>query len=254
MGNPKHDGSSHMFPCEHCQVRGHTMCAALHGDHLAALEKMRVGNRTVPAGTDLFRQGEINKEVFTLLEGWVMLYTLLEDGRRQINEFCLPGAAFGFEVERDSPAPYTAQAVTDVRLCVLPGPSLVEFLKQEPVMLLELARTCGRSRILDFQHLMNLGRRTARERVASLLLELFVRVRMRSPDVHGDTINLPLTQEHIGDALGLTNIHVNRVLRGLREDEIVTLKSHRLEILDPDKLAEEAGFDSEVYVPYLTHQ
>ena len=62
-------------------------------------------------------------------------------------------------------------------------------------------------------------------------------------------IRLPLTQEHLGDALGLTPVHVNRTLRALREDGVLAVKRGALSILDPDRLAEEAGFDAEVSIP-----
>jgi CRP/FNR family transcriptional regulator len=239
------------YPCTHCRVRGHTICAAVEHPDLPEFADLHRGHRTVQAGTDLIRQGEISKDVYVLVDGWAMLTILLEDGRRQIVEFCLPGAMFGFEPVADAPMPYSAQTITEATLCVLPERELMAFVGQRPEMAVALARTCGRHRMLDFQHLVNIGRRNARERVASLLLELFIRLRLHGANRSVAAVDLPLTQEHIGDALGLTNIHVNRVLRRLREDGIVQLRAHVLEILDPDRLAEEAGFDAEVYLPFL---
>ncbi len=116
-------------------------------------------------------------------------------------------------------------------------------------MALRMACIAARDQVFAYQHLTSVGRRTARERVANLLLELFVRVRQSAPEASGDAIRLLLTQEHLGDALGLTSVHVNRTLRALREDGVLAIKRGALSILDPDRLAEEAGFDDEVSIP-----
>ncbi len=108
-----------------------------------------------------------------------------------------------------------------------------------------MAWITARDRTLANEHLTNIGRRVARERVAHLLLELFYRVWLAHPSPHSDGVELPLTQEHIGDALGLTSVHVNRTLRQLREAGLVTISGHNMQVLDPDMLAEVAGFDSE---------
>src|SRR3546814_10488064 len=93
----------------------------------------------------------------------------------------------------------------------------------------------SRDRSLTFAHLTSMGRQSARERVAHLLLELFVRCRSRWPGHRIEEMHLPLTQEHIGDATGLTGVHVSRVLGDLKKDGIVTFSYRRLSILDPDK-------------------
>jgi len=90
-------------------------------------------------------------------------------------------------------------------------------------------------------HLTNLGLRSARERIAHLLLELYVRLYDRLPSTAGEVISLPLSQEQIGNALGLTFVHVSRMLRGLREERIVRLANHRLEIIGPRALIVAAG-------------
>ena len=99
---------------------------------------------------------------------------------------------------------------------------------------------------LGRDRLLSVGRQTALERVAHFLLELFYRVRLRDPEPLGSSINMPLTQEHIGDALGLTAVHVNRMLRELRERDLVRVASQTLTVVNPDGLAEIAGFDDDM--------
>ncbi len=234
--------------CVHCVARDWTVCAALAEDELTALQEIRLGHRDYRAGADFLKQGEPQREVLTLLQGWAMRYCLLEDGSRQIIDFCLPGAFIGFQPDSEAPKGYAAQAITDIKVCALPQKGLMDMMRQTPNMAVRLACIGYRDQVAMARHLANVGRRKARGRVSNLLMELFVRVRMRSAAAVSESIQLPLTQELIGDALGLTSVHVNRTLRGLREDKIVSLKGGTLRILDPDRLAEEAGFEDGVDV------
>ena len=197
------------------------------------------GNRQFKAGEDLFRLGERRDELYHLVDGWVFLYDLLQDGRRQILHFALPGALLG--LYSDSVAPYGAQALTDAAVGVIPHINLGPLVEEHPGVGLRLAWMVWRERNLAYEHLSSIGRRSARERVARSLLELFVRYRMQWPSYRADEMHLPLTQEHIADATGLTGVHVNRILRELRKDGIVEFHYRRLRILNPDKLVDVSG-------------
>lgn len=249
MGRLQTDSSTAEAPCVRCGARGWTVCSSLTHDELTIIEGIKLGHRDYSAGADFLRQGEPQREVFTLLQGWAMRYSLLDDGSRQIIDFCLPGAFIGFQPDSESPKGYAAQAITDIKVCALPQKGLMDMLSQTPNMAVRLACIAYRDQVSMARHLANVGRRVARGRVANLLMELFVRVRMRSAAAASESIPLPLTQELIGDALGLTSVHVNRTLRSLREDKIVSLQGGTLRILDPDRLAVEAGFEEGVDVP-----
>ena len=116
---------------------------------------------------------------------------------------------------------------------------------------MQLAGLIAQDRSLAYDQLSSIGRGSARERVAHLLLELFVRYRMRWPGHRSEEMHLPLTQEHIGDATGLTGVHVNRVLRDLRKDGVVEFHYRRLRILNPDRLVDVAGIDPHVALPWI---
>lgn len=211
----------------------------------------RSGDRRIEAGRDLFSIGSPEDAIFNLLDGWVALYTLLEDGRRQIVQFALPGAVLGLFPTRGAQATFGAQALTDTVLCVIPHSKLSEFTRDEPDIAMRLARSLARDCNLAFDHMTSIGRRSARERVAHLLLELFVRYRAQWPGHRIEEMCLPLTQEQIGDATGLTFVHVNRVLRVLRKERIAEFHYRRLRILDPDKLIEIAGIDPQIAMAWL---
>ncbi len=231
--------------CRTCGVRDEALCAPLSDGEIHIIERFKAGNRVLEAGTDLYYQGEPCGELYTLLDGWVSLYQILEDGRRQILDFALPGAFLGFQPDLGAPMMHSAECLTDVGVCVFPRKNLFDLFRQHPELALRMAWITARDRTLANEHLTNVGRRVARERVAHLLLELFYRVRLAHPSPHGEGVELPLTQEHLGDALGLTSVHVNRTLRRLREAGLVTVGGHTMQVLDPDALAEIAGFDSE---------
>ena len=170
-----------------------------------------------------------------------MLYAILENGRRQILHFALPGAVLGLESVGDATASYGIQALTVVVVCEIPRKALAPLSKARPEIAMRLAWMIGRDRSLSLEHMISLGQHSARERVTRLLLELFVRSRARWPSCGIEDLPVPLTQEHIADATGLTGVHVNRVLRRLRQDGILEFHYRRLKILDPDRLLEIAG-------------
>ena len=211
-------------------------------------------DREFRPGQDLFRPGEPCEAIYNLLEGWVILYSILEDGRRQVLHFALPGAVVGFHPgEGDTPA-FGAQALTDALVCVLPHREFNPLAARHPEIGLRIASLLSKDRALAFDHLTSVGRRSARERVAHLILELFIRYRSQWPGSRIEEMRLPLTQEHIGDAIGLTFVHVNRVLRRLERDGILQFHYRRLRILDPDKLIDVAGIDPQLAMSWIGPQ
>ncbi|MGE3480286.1 MAG: Crp/Fnr family transcriptional regulator [Gammaproteobacteria bacterium] len=232
--------------CESCHARTSGLCAGHNHDALQAISGYRTCDRHLKAGQDLFRLGEPCDAIYNLVDGWIFPYSLLADGRRQILDFALPGAVLGFDTVAETSMSYGAQALTDAVVCVIPKKALEPLSRRHPEVALRLASMISQDRNLSFAHLTSIGRQSARERVAHLILELFVRFRSRWPGHRVEEMHLPLTQEHIGDATGLTGVHVNRVLHDLRQDGVLTFSYRRLSILDPDRLVDEAGIDPEV--------
>jgi len=213
------------------------------------LDRDKSGHRKVEAGCDLLRLGDRAEMIYTLLNGWVALYKLLEDGRRQILHFALPGAVLGF-----TPGPvmaFSAQALTPVTVSVIARHDLYSLLEDHPEIGIQLAWQVSCDRSIAYDHLSSIGRQSARERVAHLLLELFIRFRMQWPGHRIEEMQLPLTQEDIGDATGLTGVHVNRVLRDLRKEGIVEFHYKRLRILDPDRLIDVAKIDPHMALSWV---
>jgi len=221
----------------------------LHGDGAGILRiaaSRKSGNRAMRAGRNMFRIGERRDTVYFLAEGWAFLYNISKNGRRQILHFALPGDVLGFHPAGGDVTSYGAQALTDIVVSTIPHKTLEHLAIEFPEVGMTLARMMSRDRDLAYGHLTNIGRRTARERVANLILELYVRYGSQWPGACATEMHLPLTQEHVGDATGLTSVHVNRVLRGLRQEKIVEFHYRRLRILDPDRLVDAASVDPQV--------
>jgi CRP-like cAMP-binding protein len=232
--------------CTTCQARVGGLCEGYSPDALRVISDHKSGDRRVKAGQDLLSLGEPCDAIYNLVDGWMVLYNLLEDGRRQILHFALPGAVLGFHPAHGAMMTYGAQALTDAMVCVIPHKALGALSRQYPEIGLRLAWLMARDSNLSFAHLTSIGRHSARERVAHLILELFIRYRLQWPGHRIEEMHLPLTQEDIGDATGLTGIHVNRVLGDFKADGILTFSYRRLSILDPDKLVDVAGIDPEL--------
>lgn len=222
--------------CPACPARRNGLCSELSSPELQQIEAVKSCDRQVLAGKDIFAPGTSDNEIYNLLTGWAFRYIRLEDGRRQILDFLLPGAMIGFQPGPKAKASYGAQALTDTTVCVLPHDGMVAFANEVPKIGLHLASMLSRDQSLAYDHLMSIGKQSAHRRVARLILELFVRYHTLWPDQQIGEMRMPLTQDHIGDALGLTGIHVNRVLRDLRESGVFEFRYKRLYVLSFDKL------------------
>lgn len=205
------------------------------------IEKWAASHRVVPAGREIYAEGEDCDSLFLVHSGWVIQHQILEDGRRQILNFALPGSLLGFQADFDSAMSHTAECLTDVSLAVVPKSQLPELFRRDPNLAIGFTRLAAETLNSAYESLTDVGRRTAREAVAHLLMRLFLKMRKVNTSAPFGAIDFPLTLEHIGDSLGLTGVHVCRTLKFLREDGIVHLTRGTLRILDLDGLADAAG-------------
>lgn len=210
---------------------------------LATVVDLEAGARVFCAGSDLYRQGDFCSAYYILLNGWIALSVLLDDGSCQILDFALPGAVLGFQSGSDAPMYHSARCLSVVRVYPFPRRKLDAIIETNPRLAVLLCRQITADEARAHDHLSNLGVRSARERIARLLLETYVRVRRRLPVEPGETMQLPLSQAHIGQALGLSYVHVCRTLQILRQQKIVRFANHNLEIIDPPALVAAAGIE-----------
>jgi CRP-like cAMP-binding protein len=213
---------------------------------LGPIEASYASRRHIRAGVDLYRQGETCAEAFILLEGWVFSSVLLENGSRLILDFAMPGSVIGYQPASTAVRSHSAQCLTSAIVSAVSRTPLDRLLMRKPDLALQLweLEACRVARAND--HLVNVGRRDAHARVAHLLVELFYRATGRVPSVPGETLPVPLTLTHIADAIGLTNVHVSRMLRTLRRDGICAFRQRVLHIQDPNALLDLSEFGSDL--------
>ena len=204
--------------------------------------------RTLMAGESLYFQGDESRHVYLLLDGWAFRHQSLEDGRRQILDFALSGAVFGFPTTDTQT--HGVETLTPCTFSVFARGHLFDLLQRIPVLGLRFIETMAGAEARAYDHLTSVGRRTARERVAHLLMELLLRVRRVQAASDGARMTLPLMQPHIADALGLASETVCRTLAAMRRDGVLVLRARRLEVLDVARLAAEASIDLDTLTPH----
>jgi CRP-like cAMP-binding protein len=214
----------------------------LSPDELAMLGDLESGTRVVQRHRDIITEGRSYTGLFIVLEGNAIRYRILHDGRRQIINIVLPGDVVGALGSFTESALYSTKALTDMVVAVVPFARLNLLFETHPKLVTKIFwYLCCESTIYA-EHLIDLGRRSALERVAHFFLELLTR--LQSVELADDrSFKIPLTQELIADALGLSIPHVNRVLRRLREDELVVVEEQRVTVKDIEALSELADFD-----------
>jgi CRP-like cAMP-binding protein len=241
--------------CAACPIRGQALFRGIPAAELEWIEEFRDAQYLLKARDLLYRQGETAYLLYTLYDGWLILFRILDGGERQILRFVLPGDFIGFQVNGSGAAAgYThgAQALIDSTLCAFPRPRLREMMERQPQLAIGLAEMGMHDMTLCQHHLVGTGRKTAKQSIAFLLLELFHRVQRQMPhgyEEQGNSVIFPLTQEDIGDALGLTSVHVNRVLKEMEREGYIACRKRRLTIRNQEALMEIGQFDPGMITP-----
>jgi CRP/FNR family transcriptional regulator len=212
---------------------------ALDEEELAAVTEIRSAVE-LDRHQFLFIEGDPAQHLFTVMDGVMGIYKLLPDGRRQIIGFLYPGDLLG--LPDDEAYAYSAEAACDVALCRYPRDKLVALFKRFPKMEHRLLAFANHELAAAQDQVMLLGRKTARERVASFLITLSERAVQRGqPD---NPAWLPMTRNDVGDYLGLSTETVSRTLSHLkREGIIITLQHGDIEITERERLREIAEGD-----------
>ena len=208
---------------------------------VTALERLEERQREVRRGALIQRENDPVGELYVLRRGWVLSYAMLIDGSRQILRIHFPGEFIGTTSAVYKKAPNTLLALTDLTVCPFDKRSLKALLEDHPRLagLMYLISQAERVSLTD--RLASLGRTSARSRVGALLLDMLDRLRLIDAEV-GDSFPLRLTQEEIGDATGLTAVHVNRMMRALVEAGLIERANGAIRILDETTLARESNY------------
>ncbi|AWN42377.1 Crp/Fnr family transcriptional regulator [Methylobacterium durans] len=200
-----------------------------------ALEAASRKVRLVGPHQDIISEGDSPEHVNLILEGWACRYKQLEDGRRQILSFFLPGDLCDPHIFVLREMDHSIGTITPVRLAEIPAETLSDLTDRYPRITKALWWEMLVTVAVQREWTVNIGQRMGLERIGHILCELFIHLRGVGLTDENSCL-LPVTQIDLGDATGLSNVHVNRVLQELRMNGLIVLKGKRLTIPDLEAL------------------
>ncbi len=220
----------------------------LSEDDRGAIRSLPCTKRIFEKDAYLVRDGDVSRDCGLLLAGFAYRQKLVRDGRRQIISIHIPGEFVDLQNCLLGEADHNVQSLNRAEVAMIPKAALTELADSRPAV--------GKAMWLDTlidssifrEWVVNVGRRDARTRIAHLLCELAMRLEASGV---GDSrsYEFPLTQEQLADATGLTAVHTNRTLQGLRKDGLISLTSNSLTVLDWPRLKHVGDFHER----YLHH-
>jgi CRP-like cAMP-binding protein len=223
-------------------IRKLSAFVALSEVELAVLGQLHQRRRSFVAGRDLVHQGQSDQAAYILSEGWVCSYKIQPDGTRQIVDFQVPGDFLGLRSVLLRTSDHSFEPIVKIEAAEVLKSDLLAAFEQTPRLATAIFWAASRDEAMVVEHLVGVGRRDADARMAHFLLELGSRLSLVGLGSK-EGFDCPLTQYHLADALGLSAIHVNRVLRQLREAGFVTFRDGRVSFHDYDRLVKLAEFD-----------
>jgi CRP-like cAMP-binding protein len=227
---PSRNASNDAAPSPHPLIRRLEEYTELSAEARSALAMLydkpprRIGPRY-----DLIRRGAAPVHVYLISQGWACRYKTLPDGRRQIVDFLIPGDLCELNIYILSRIDHSIGAITALDVIEIPREELEAITEAHPQITRALwwqelvSKSCHR------EWIVNVGARSAVERVAHLLCELFLRLESIGA-TDGHSCDFTLTQRDLADATGLTSVHVNRTLQRLREKQLIALAERKLTI------------------------
>jgi CRP-like cAMP-binding protein len=218
-----------------------------HGAELAkadvkALESAVAAIRQTGTNEDLIEEGDRPEFVHIVLEGFACRYKLLEDGRRQIMAWLVPGDFCDLHIAILGEMDHNIGTLSSSKIALIRPESVVELTQTSAALSKALWWASLVDEAILREWLVGMGRRPADRQIAHLFCELLSRLQAvgRAP---GNVLKMPVTQAQLADTVGMTTVHVNRTIQQLRELGLITWRDKRLTIVDVDGLQAFAGFD-----------
>lgn len=210
-------------------------------DELGAFQSLPMRSQQLKAGASVVTEGQLISECCVLVSGYACRHKVAKDGGRQIVSFHVAGDVLDVQHLWLENADHNVQVITDADVAFVPVRALRQLVEERP----DIGVALWRDSLLDAsvfrEWVLNVGRRDARTRIAHMLCEFVARSEAAGLGTPNEQV-IPMTQEYIGDATGLTSVHVNRMLRTLREEGALQGTGRGLQVADWHKLSRIAGF------------
>ena len=218
--------------------------APLSNKDIGVLETLCLPEVRFGAGANVVVEGETPRSAFVVTRGMACRFRLMPDGKRQILTILIPGDFFDLHVFLLKAMDHSVAAIGPTRIAAIGREAVIDIIANHPRIGAALWWSAMQEEAMLRERIVALGRRSARGRVAYILCELVWR--QRSIGIAEDhAIRLPFTQTDLADMLGLTSVHINRVLQGFRRDELITLAHRRLSLHDLERLQAISGLTND---------
>jgi CRP-like cAMP-binding protein len=196
---------------------------------------------TVSSRQDLIREGEVPAVVHLILSGFACRYKILPAGTRSIMAYLLPGDMCDWHVFILKEMDHSVATLSPCEVIGIPRTTVLEITDKHPAITRALWWMALVDEAVLREWIVNVSRRSAEEAIAHLFCELLARLEAVGLRI-GDGFELPVTQSDLADTIGLSNVHVNRVVQELRRRGLIALNTHSLQIMNLKALRELAGF------------
>lgn len=232
-----------------CSIPGLAVASKLEAftrlspDDRQALAAVTRNSRIVDARRDLIAEGDKPRFVHLMLDGWACRYKTLPDGKRQIVSLFVPGDFCDLNVYILKQMDHSIGAITRLKVAMITPEEMNALTAERPRITQALWWHELVTTAIQREWTLNLGQRSAYERLGHLLVELYVRLKVVGR-AHDGLCDFPLTQNDLADATGLTAVHVNRTLQELRRDGLIELERRQLNILDIERLKDASMFNA----------
>jgi len=215
----------------------------LSADEIDFFEKMQHNRAVYAKGEALISEGDDFRCCFAIRSGWAISYRVTMAGRRQILSVYLPGDFIGLHINFHRRAIYTVAALTELETALIEPMRLIEINQRHPVLAAGLDWAAVRSSNILSEHNISLGARTAEERILHFYLELWCRL-MLVGEASSDGFRMRMTQEQVGNALGLSVVHVNKKLKALCRSGVLKIEGRMVSVPDIRAAIRMADFDA----------
>lgn len=231
-------------PCRQCPLAACPGLRPHRDDEIPLIQRFKTGEIGVERGEVVVEQDITRGGLFTLLDGVLMRYRSLEDGRRQVVNFMFPGDLVGLQGAFGEPATHSVEAILPSRLCVFEHQRYHDLIVAQPTLGYDITWLAAKEETALEEHLVALGRRSARERVAYLAVWLLQRARGTCLADDHNRLEVAITQTQIADMLGLSLVHTNRTIKALERSGEVVWRQNSIAVPDLAAAAELANYDA----------
>ena len=231
--------------CRNCPLQSCPGLRTLEEHQLTYMQRFKDGEVGLLRGDTLIEEGTAHDRLYTVLDGVLIRSRTLADGRRQILNFMFPGDLVGLQGAFDAPSNHAIEALVDARLCRFKRGDFIDLISEHPRLGYDITWLAAQEEAALEGHIVSLGQRSARERVAYLAVWLLDRAQATCLAGDENIVSLPITQAQIADMLGLSLVHTNRTVRQLHREGLVDWKSRTIHVPDLARAADFAQFDRE---------